>query len=159
MTTQLAEEFLLMTDRFSMAHSVEARVPFLDRDMVELVRRIPAGLRTKRRHIKYLLKRSVADLLPPAVLQGRKRGFVIPTAQWLRGPLRPLAEALLAPDRLRRQGLLQAAFYQRFVEPHLRGAADYSHQVWTALMFQLWYVVFIESKAVEPPAFSWEVLC
>jgi asparagine synthase (glutamine-hydrolysing) len=77
--TQLAEEFLFMTDRFSMAHSLEARVPFLDHPLVETVFRIPAGMRAKSGDLKYLLKKSVQDLLPPDLLTARKKGFVIPS--------------------------------------------------------------------------------
>lgn len=159
MRTQLPEEFLLMTDRFSMAHSLEARVPFLDHLFVEAVLRIPAEIRTKPEDPKYLLRQAVRDLLPVELLQAPKRGFVIPTAQWLRGPLRPLAERLLAPARLAEQGLFRPEFYARFVRPHVAGRADYHPQVWTALMFQLWYIVYVEQELTESPTFSWQELC
>src|SRR5207253_8098203 len=98
--TQLPEEFLFMTDRFSMAHSLEARVPFLDHRLVEKVFRISAPMRTKGTDLKYLLKRAVSDLLPPDLLTAPKRGFVIPLELWLRRELRPLVERLLDPRRL-----------------------------------------------------------
>lgn len=157
--TQLADEFLFMTDRFSMAHSLEARVPFLDHELVELVFRIPAAIRARGGDPKYLLKRAVGDLLPSAVLEGRKRGFVIPITLWLRRELRPLAEALLAPDRLHRQGVFRPEFYGRFVRPHLEGLADFTWQIWAALMFQLWHVVFVEQAAKDTPSFSWRDVC
>lgn len=157
--TQLPEEFLLMTDRFSMAHSLEARVPFLDRKFVELVSSIPAEVRTRPGDLKYLLKKAVGDLLPTELLGARKRGFVIPTAQWLRGKLRPLAERLLAPERLAAQGLFRPDFHARYVVPHLGGRADYHAQVWTALMFQLWHLLFIEQRLNDAPSFSWRDLC
>ncbi|HZI20718.1 MAG TPA: asparagine synthase (glutamine-hydrolyzing) [Pyrinomonadaceae bacterium] len=156
--TQLPEEFLLMTDRFSMAHSLEARVPFLDHELVETVFRIPARLRTRPDDLKYLLKRAVSDLLPAGVLGARKKGFVIPVKLWLRGPLRPLAERLLAPDRLAAQGLFRPSFFGRFVAPHVEGRADYTWQVWAALMFQLWHVVFVERREADRPTFSWRDL-
>lgn len=159
MTTQLTEEFLLMTDRFSMAHSVEARVPFLDHEFVELVFRIPAASRTRPRALKYLLKKSVRDLLPPDLLRAPKRGFVIPTGSWLRRPLRPLVESLLSPQRLSAQGLFRPSFYTTFVQPHLAGVADYADQVWTALMFQLWHLIFVEEHATACPSFTWRDLC
>jgi asparagine synthase (glutamine-hydrolysing) len=157
--TQLPEEFLLMTDRFSMAHSLEARVPFLDHEFVEFVARIPAPLRTRRVDLKYLLREAVADLLPAEALTARKRGFVIPTGLWLRGALRPLAERLLAPGRLAAQGLFKPDFYHAYVRPHLEGRADHDPQVWTALMFQLWHVLFIEQPSQSEPQFSWKDLC
>jgi len=156
--TQLPEEFLLMTDRFSMAHSLEARVPFLDHELIETVFGIPADVRTRPGDLKYLLKRSVADLLPPEVLGARKKGFVIPVKLWLRGPLRPLAERLLSPERLAPQGLFRPSFYARFVAPHVEGRADHTWQVWAALMFQLWHVVYIERREAGRPSFSWRDL-
>ncbi|MGH7380726.1 MAG: asparagine synthase (glutamine-hydrolyzing) [Candidatus Methylomirabilales bacterium] len=158
-TTQLPEEFLLMTDRFSMARALEARVPFLDHQFVELVHQIPAEVRTRPGDLKYLLKEAVGDLLPKELLQARKRGFVIPTAGWLRGKLRPLADRLLSAERLKAQGIFQPDFYPRYVVPHLEGRADYHAEIWTALMFQLWHLLFIEEELSEPPTFSWQDLC
>lgn len=157
--TQLAEEFLFMTDRFSMAHSIEARTPFLDHRLVELVFRIPPSIRTKSGDPKYLLKRAVSDLLPHALLTARKRGFTIPIGLWLRGALRPLAERLLAPDRLTKQGLLRPEFYHHYVSPHLEGRADFAVHVWAALMFQLWHLVFVEEGCTKKPSFTWKDLC
>jgi asparagine synthase (glutamine-hydrolysing) len=156
--TQLAEEFLFMTDRFSMAHSLEARVPFLDHVLVETTFGIPASARTRAGDLKYLLKRAVADLLPPELLTARKRGFVIPIQLWLRRELRPLVERLLDPARLHRQGLFHAEFHQRFVQPHMAGKADFTWQLWAALMFQLWHVVFIEQKESDVPGYGWEAV-
>jgi asparagine synthase (glutamine-hydrolysing) len=150
--TQLPDEFLLMTDRFSMAHSVEARTPFLDHGFVDLVRRIPARLRTRRNDLKYLLREAVAPLLPPALLSAPKRGFVIPFGLWLRGPLRSLVEDVLAPSALRRQNLLSPDFHDRYVRPHLAGTADHTSKIWAAIMFQLWYGRFIANAAYLPAA-------
>jgi asparagine synthase (glutamine-hydrolysing) len=148
--TQLADEFLLMTDRFSMAHSVEARTPFLDNGLVDLVRRIPARIRTRRGDLKGLLRDAVAPLLPPELVTAPKRGFVIPLGPWMRGRLRPAVEALLSPDRLRTQGILAPSFHERYVRPHLDGAADHTPRVWGALMFQLWHRSVIEGAADAP---------
>jgi len=157
--TQLPDEFLLMTDRLSMAHALEARVPFLDHTFVELIARIPASIRTAAGDPKYLLRRAMSDYLPSDVVRGEKKGFVIPTGRWLRGPLRPLAERLLAPARLKSQGIFLPDFYKAFVAPHCEGRADYDAQVWTALMFQIWHVIFIEERLKEAPTFSWKDLC
>lgn len=156
--TQLGEEFLFMTDRFSMAHSLEARTPLLDHQLVELAFRIPPSIRTKAGDPKYLLKRAIGDLLPPDLLSARKRGFTIPLGLWLRKDLRPLAERLLSPERLEKQGVFQRQFYDRCVLPHVTGQADHTMRVWAALMFQLWHVVFIEERAVQKPVFSWKDL-
>jgi asparagine synthase (glutamine-hydrolysing) len=158
LATQLPEEFLMMTDRFSMAFSLEARTPFLDRDLMELCFSIPAELRTSRGDLKGLLREAVADLLPPKVLRAGKRGFVIPLKLWLRGTLRPVVERMLAPGRLARQELFRPEFYDSYVRPHLAGAADHTNVVWAALMFQLWHHVFVESGARAAPDYPLSAL-
>lgn len=97
----------------------------------------------------------VSDLLPTDLLKAPKRGFVIPDTLWLRGKLHPLVEHLLSPQRLARQGLLSPDIYTRFVQPDLTGQADFTGQVWTLLMFQLWHVVFMEQSALSKPTWSW----
>ena len=158
-TTQLPDEFLQMTDRFSMAHSLEARVPYLDHELVELCFQIPAGLRMRSTDPKYLLKMAVRDLLSDSLLSAPKRGFVIPVQRWLREELRPLAEQLLHPDRLKRQGIFRPDFWTTFVRPHLEGRADFTWVVWAGLMFQLWHLIFIEENCSEVPTFEWQSIC
>jgi asparagine synthase (glutamine-hydrolysing) len=136
---QLPDEFLHMTDRFSMAHSIEARPPFLDRTFAEELMAIPAHLRIGGTHLKQVLIDAVADLLPPELLQARKKGFVLPMAAWLRGKLRLQVEKLLGEPYLRRQGIFDERITGRLVRPHLDGRADHSSQIWTLLMFQLWH--------------------
>ena len=136
---QLPDEFLHMTDRFSMAHSIEARPPFLDRTFAEELMAIPAHLRIGGAHLKQVLIDAVADLLPPELLQARKKGFELPVASWLRGRLKPQVERLLGEPYLRRQGIFDERITERLVRPHLGGHADHSSLIWTLLMFQLWH--------------------
>jgi len=137
-STQLPDEFLHMTDRFSMAHSVEARTPFLDNGMIDLMRRVPAAIRTRRNDLKYLLRKAVAPLLPPSLLAAPKRGFVIPFGLWMRGPFKSMVEDLLSPSALRAQGLFDPVLYERYVRPHLDGRADHTLRILSLVMFQLW---------------------
>jgi len=155
MATQLADEFLLMTDRFSMAHSLEARTPYLDHELVELVARIPPELRTSADDPKGLLRDTVADLLTPGHLEAPKRGFVFPLARWLREELRPLAERLLSDDHLERQGLFRPVIAERYLRPHLDGVRDESERLWPLLMFQLWHLLYVEEELAGPPSFTW----
>lgn len=148
MNTQLPEEFLMMTDRFSMAHSVEARTPFLDHEFASLVLSIPAEQRTSAGNLKGRLKKAVAPWLPRELLSARKRGFVIPLKQWIRGPLRPLCERLLDSDRLKQQGLIAPDFASRYLDPHIKGSADNTNKIWTMLMFQMWHSQYIEREGV-----------
>lgn len=153
--TQLPDEFLHMTDRFSMAHSLEARTPFLDHELVQLVASIPPALRTDAHDPKGLLRETIADLLTPAHLATPKRVFVFPLARWLRGELRPLAERLLDDEHLRRQGLFRPVLRERFLDPHLDGRADNAELLWPLLMFQLWHLLYVEEGLTEAPSFSW----
>jgi asparagine synthase (glutamine-hydrolysing) len=141
---QLAEEFLHVTDRFSMAHGIEARVPFLDHTLVETVMQIPAELRIGRDSPKQFLKEVVEDLIPPDVFQARKRGFVLPLKEWTRGEMRDLIEACLSPAYLAQQGIFSKKLYQQLVIPHMRGQENFTDFVWTLLMFQLWYRAFVK---------------
>lgn len=136
--TYLVDDLLVKTDRMSMAHSLEARVPFLDADVAELALALPAPLRVRGLAKKRLLRRAVAPLLPRAVVRGPKRGFSIPAAAWLRGPLVPFARDVLAPDRLARQGVFAPAAVTAVLEDHVSGRADRSRQLWGLMCFSLW---------------------
>jgi asparagine synthase (glutamine-hydrolysing) len=100
----------------------------------------------------------VGDLLPPDLLDAPKSGFVLPVELWLRGPLKPLVQRLLNQDRLRKQAIFDPRFYAQWVLPHLEGHQDYTWQVWAALMFQLWHLVFVEENCSSAPAFGWQDL-
>jgi asparagine synthase (glutamine-hydrolysing) len=153
-STQLPDEFLLMTDRFSMAHSLEARTPFLDHALVELVASIPPELRTAQDDPKGLLREAVADLLTPLHLDAPKRGFVFPLARWLRGELRPLAEHLLSDEHLARQGIFHPGLSDRYLRPHLDGRVDESERLWPLLMFQLWHHLYVEQNLSAAPSYG-----
>lgn len=141
---QLPEEFLMVTDRFSMAHSVEARVPFLDHELVELVYRIPSKMRTRKGDPKYLLKRIVKNLLPKELLTAPKKGFVLPLTLWTRNELKSIIEETLSPGYLKEQGIFSDQIYNKLVKPHLTEVKDYTQMVWTLLMFQIWHQVYLK---------------
>jgi asparagine synthase (glutamine-hydrolysing) len=135
----LPADLLAKTDRMSMAHSLEARVPFLDRAVVELARRIPSRLRLRRLRTKYVLRRAMEGRLPAAVVQQRKRGFNLPLAGWLAGELRDFVQDELTPTRLRRQGLFAPEAVERLVRAHVRREADHSRAIWALLFFVVWH--------------------
>jgi asparagine synthase (glutamine-hydrolysing) len=148
-STQLPDEFLHVTDRFSMAFSLEARTPFLDHELVELIASIPPEQRTDAVDPKALLREAVADLLTPAHSQAPKRGFVFPLTRWLRGPLRPLAESLFTPEHLRKQGIFR---------PDSDFLSLDAERLWPVLMFQLWHLLYVEEALDEAPSFTWREL-
>jgi asparagine synthase (glutamine-hydrolysing) len=141
---QLPEEFLQMTDRFSMAFSIEARTPMLDHNLIKLVMSIPSDIRTKEEDPKYLLKEVVSELLPSEILTASKKGFVIPQGKWIRTELKELVEELLGEAYLKKQAIFNPNIYELYVKPHMEGENGMVQKVWTLLMFQLWYKKFIE---------------
>lgn len=134
----MLDDILVKVDRCSMLCSLEVRAPFLDRDAAEFVARLPIRHKLRGFKRKYLLKRAFADVLPPEILHRNKRGFQIPVADWLRGRLRPLLEDMLAPDRLREQGLLSPQAARRLMDDHFSGRRDLRKPLWTLLVLQLW---------------------
>ncbi len=134
----LVDDLLVKTDRASMAHSLEVRVPFLDTAVTDLALSVPSSQHLRGLQKKRLLRRAVAPLLPTAIVRGRKRGFSIPAAAWLRGELEPFARDVLSPDAVRRQGLFRPQAVERLLAEHTSGRADHSRQIWCLMTLGLW---------------------
>lgn len=136
--TYLPDDILVKTDRAAMAVSLEGRVPLLDHRVVEFALQLPAGLKQQAGQSKWLLRQVLYRHVPPALIERPKRGFAVPVADWLRGPLRDWADHLLAPERLRSQQLLAEPLISRMWQQHRTGARDYGYQLWNVLMLQAW---------------------
>jgi asparagine synthase (glutamine-hydrolysing) len=134
----LSDDLLTKTDRMSMAHSVEVRVPFLDPVVAELALALPTSAKVRGLAKKRLLRSVAATLVPREVARGAKRGFSIPMAAWLRGELRPMARELLDPTALRRGGVLDPAPVTRLLDEHVARRDDHSRALWGLLCFVLW---------------------
>ncbi|MDP1850699.1 MAG: asparagine synthase (glutamine-hydrolyzing) [Solirubrobacteraceae bacterium] len=134
----LADDLLTKTDRMSMAHSLEVRVPFLDPHVAELAFALPTSAKVRFLAKKRLLRSVAATLLPREVARGAKRGFSIPLAAWLRGPLLPMARDLLAPDAVARAGVLDPGPVTRLLDEHVARRDDHSRALWGLLCFVLW---------------------
>ncbi|MFO0957742.1 MAG: asparagine synthase C-terminal domain-containing protein [Isosphaeraceae bacterium] len=137
--TYLAEDILTKVDRASMAYGLEVRAPFLDSTLVDRVEALPAHYKFGGGRTKRLLKRAVAGRLPTSIIGRRKKGFGIPAARWLRGPLGPLLDRLLGGAALRTQGIFRTEAVARLIGEHRAGSRDHRKPLWTLLMFQLWY--------------------
>ncbi len=135
----LVDDLLVKTDRLSMAHSLELRVPFLDQRVAEFALALPTRLKVRGFAKKRLLRRALAPLLPREVVHGRKQGFSIPLAAWLRGPLEPFARETLAAATLERQGLLDPAVVAPLLDRHCSGREDLSRQLWGLMALTLWF--------------------
>jgi asparagine synthase (glutamine-hydrolysing) len=135
-----------------MARSLEVRAPFLDVELVDFLARVPSRLKLRRQETKYILKRAMADVLPPGIADRPKKGFGIPVAEWLKAELRePLLDEL-SPERLRRQGLFDPAEVGKLVSEHLAGRRDHRKQLWTLFVFQLWHRRWLEGAGASPGA-------
>ncbi|HEY1284476.1 MAG TPA: asparagine synthase (glutamine-hydrolyzing) [Solirubrobacterales bacterium] len=135
----LVDDLLVKTDRSSMAHSLELRVPFLDQRVAEMAMGLATPLKVRGLAKKRLLRRALAPLLPRAVLRGPKQGFSIPLAAWLRGPLKGFAQEVLSPATLERQGCLDPSVVTPMIERHCAGREDLSRQLWGLMAFTLWF--------------------
>jgi asparagine synthase (glutamine-hydrolysing) len=142
--TYLVDDLLVKTDRASMAHSLEARVPYLDPLVTGLALALPTRLKVRGLRKKVLLRKAAAPLLPRRIVYGRKRGFSIPAAAWLRGELEPFARDVLSPDTLRRQGYFRPEPVAKLLDRHVAGEEDLSRQLWGLLAFTLWHEHHVE---------------
>jgi asparagine synthase (glutamine-hydrolysing) len=135
----LVDDLLVKTDRSSMAHSLELRVPFLDNEVAAAAFGLATPLKVRGLAKKRLLRRALAPLLPKEVLRGPKQGFSIPVAAWLRGPLQPFARETLSAETLARQGWLDPATVTAQLDAHCAGREDLSRQLWGLIAFTLWF--------------------
>ncbi|MEV6932646.1 asparagine synthase (glutamine-hydrolyzing) [Dactylosporangium sp. NPDC051485] len=135
--TWLPGDILTKADRMSMAHSLELRVPFLDRAVYAAAAGLPPELKLSPRATKYALREAVRGLVPDAVVDRRKLGFPTPTRVWLRGIVGEWAADVLASAAVGH--LIDIDHVQRLLAAHRRGSGDHSRKVWTVLMFCLWY--------------------
>jgi asparagine synthase (glutamine-hydrolysing) len=142
----LVDDLLVKTDRASMAHSLEARVPYLDPVVTNLALALPTRLKVRGLQKKVLLRRAAAPLLPPRVVYGKKRGFSIPAAAWLRGELEPFARDVLSRETLDRQGYFEPGPVRRLIDDHVAGREDLSRQLWGLIAFTLWHEYHVERE-------------
>jgi asparagine synthase (glutamine-hydrolysing) len=141
--TFLVDTVLAKTDRAGMAFGLEARVPFLDDEMVAFSARLPFRYKTRAGSSKHLLRRLLARKLaqvgiPPDLSMRPKQGFSVPMREWLRGELKYLVDEYLFPERLKREGLFAPRAVHELVLEHLDNRANHSHLLWSLISFQMW---------------------
>jgi asparagine synthase (glutamine-hydrolysing) len=134
----LHDDLLVKADRMSMAASLEARAPFLDRELVEYVATLPDEFKIRGRETKAILREAFADLLPEPVARGPKRGFGVPLDSWFRGELREFAHDTVLSSSARLRAYLDHAAVRRLLEEQDARRANHGNRLWTLLTFERW---------------------
>jgi len=142
----LADDILVKVDRMSMATSLEARAPFLDRDLIELAFRMPGRMKLRGGVGKHILKAAMKGIVPAFVLKRSKEGFSIPMKNWLRKELKPLLLELLSEERVKHRGLFRWPAVERRVREHLEGRANHAHQLFPLMVFERWAEEFLDRR-------------
>ncbi|MFH0772375.1 MAG: asparagine synthase (glutamine-hydrolyzing) [Candidatus Omnitrophota bacterium] len=143
--TYLPNDLLVKVDIASMANSLEARSPFLDHKLMEFAAKLPSSYKIKGLTKKYILKKALNNLVPEANIKRRKMGFGVPVGKWFRGELREFLREALLSGSFEKRGYLKMAMVKDMVERHTSGGKDYSFQLWSLLMLELWHRRFIDS--------------
>jgi asparagine synthase (glutamine-hydrolysing) len=135
--TYLLDDLLPKVDRMSMAHALEVRAPFLDRELAELAFRLPVSARARALSLKRVLRAAVADLLPPEILRRPKRGFGVPLDRWFRQDLASYVRAMLCASNSRVRDYLAPSEVDSLVWAHQQGAGDYGDALWSLLTLEV----------------------
>jgi asparagine synthase (glutamine-hydrolysing) len=143
--TYLPNDLLVKVDIASMAVSLEARSPFLDHQVIEFAASLPQDLKLRRLTSKYLLKKVLRKFLPAENLNRGKMGFGVPIGHWFRGQMQAFLREVLLSEKALRRGLFKPETVRQLVDLHTSGGRDYSQQLWTLLMLELWFNRFIDS--------------
>ena len=150
--TYLVDDILVKVDRMSMAHALEVRAPLLDQNFVEFVMRLPRSLKLKGRTTKVALKTLLDGRVPQDIVHRKKHGFTMPLGTCLRGPLDSVVRDTLLSPRFRQRGYFDANVVKAMCNAHAGGTRDYSDQIWTLLMFELWHREYVDAREVHAAA-------
>jgi asparagine synthase (glutamine-hydrolysing) len=147
--TQLPDDLLLLTDRMTMATSIECRVPLLDQTLVDLALQMPSSLKVNGRELKHVLKRALHGVLPDDILFRSKRGFGAPMGAWLKQTLSGMTDALLSKQVVEQRGLFRYEAVRRLIEDHRRNAADNSDRLQALVNLEIFSRIFLDGRRAE----------
>jgi asparagine synthase (glutamine-hydrolysing) len=150
--TQLPDDLLLLTDKMTMAASLECRVPLLSNAMVDFAARLPSALKIRGGELKHLFKEALAGVLPEETLRKGKRGFGAPMGAWLKNELRPLVQVTLSQESLARRGLFDPAVVREAIGLHEAARRDYSDHLQCLMNLEIWCRIFLDGRSPDDVA-------
>lgn len=142
--TWMRGDILLKADKMTMAHSLELRVPFLDKAVFDVASKIPTSLKTANGTTKYILRKAAEGVVPPHVLDRKKLGFPVPIRHWLKDEMNDWAKTIIRESDT--DQYINKPYVLKLLEDHCQGKADNSRKIWTVLMFMVWHQVYVEGK-------------
>jgi len=142
--TWLRGDILLKADKMTMAHSLELRVPFLDKKVFEVASKIPSDLKIANGTTKYILRKAVEGVVPDHVLNRKKLGFPVPIRHWLKNEMYEWARNIIFESGT--EEYLNKDYVLNLLDLHVKGKHDYSRKIWTVITFMIWHAIFIEKK-------------
>ncbi len=152
MRLYLPENILPKVDLMSMATSLEARVPYLDNDVIDLALAIPASLKVRSGVRKWILKKAFEGRLPQQILSRGKEGFSMPMKNWLNGAWNPLMHELLSESSLADEGIFDARYIASMMRQHEAGTQNHSHTLWALMVYHLWRDRYARRATADPVA-------
>jgi asparagine synthase (glutamine-hydrolysing) len=144
--TSLADDLLALTDKMTMAASIECRAPFMDHELIELTARMPSNLKIRGTTMKYILKKVMEPWLPKEILYRKKRGFGAPMGSWIRKEMGPLLQDTLSEEQLRRRGIFEPSAVRNLIARHDLHKADYTDHLLSLISLELWQRAFIDAR-------------
>jgi asparagine synthase (glutamine-hydrolysing) len=150
LTGYLPGDLLQLTDRMSMIHSLEVRVPFLDHELLEFAATIPSDLKIRKLTKKYILQKISKRFLPEEIVTKEKRGFSIPLTFWMRNDLNVFVTQMLDPQKIEKLGYFSPATVSRLVQEHSSGRANHENKLWALVMFCAWHDLYMDGQVQIP---------
>lgn len=145
--TQLPDDLLALTDRMTMALSLECRVPLLDNTLVDLALQMPGSLKVRGRQLKHIMKAALRGLLPPSILNRPKRGFGVPLGAWFRRELNGLVRNVLTRENVCKRGLLRWEALESALHLHAARREDYTDHLLAASVLELWAQIYLDGRS------------
>lgn len=144
--TRLPEHSLMLTDRMTMAHGLEARSPYLDHELVEFVATLSSKMKIRGQTTKYLFRKVAENYLSEEIVARKKQGFMLPIAYWFRNQLHPFVKQVLTDSYFVKQGIFNETAVLRMLDEHKNSRVDHHVRLWMLLNLEIWHQLYIEGK-------------